>query len=71
MWSTSGHTVYRILHLQTTRSVAHQSEKRAAAAERTYLLEMDRLMTSIRSLEGRLLLLHPEGLTVRSSRISA
>ena len=42
---------------------------RAAAAERTYLLEMDRLMTSIRSLEGRLLLLHPEGLTVRSLQI--
>jgi hypothetical protein len=42
---------------------------RAAAAERTHLLEMDRLMTSIRSLEGRLLLLHPEGLTVRSSQM--
>src|SRR5687767_5208012 len=42
---------------------------RAAAAERTYLLKMDRLMTSIRSREGRLLLLHPEGLTVRSSQI--
>jgi hypothetical protein len=42
---------------------------RAAAAERTCLLEMDRLMTSIRSLEGRLLLLHPGGLTVRSSQM--
>jgi hypothetical protein len=35
---------------------------RASAEERSYLVEMDRLMTRIRGVEGRLLLLHPEGL---------
>src|SRR5215211_4781183 len=44
---------------------------RAAAEERSYLLQMDRLMTRIRGLEGRLLLLHPEGLTVPSSQTGA
>jgi hypothetical protein len=41
---------------------------RATAEERTYLVQMDHLMTRIRGLEGRLLLLHPEGLTVPSSQ---
>ena len=44
---------------------------RAAAEERTYLVHMDQLMTRIRGLEGRLLLLHPEGLTVPSSQSRA
>jgi hypothetical protein len=44
---------------------------RAAAEERRYLVQMDRLMTRIRGLEGRLLLLHPEGLTVPSSQTRA
>jgi hypothetical protein len=44
---------------------------RAAAEERRYLVQMDRLMTRIRGLEGRLLLLHPEGFTVRSSQTRA
>jgi len=44
---------------------------RAAAEERTYLVHMDRLMTRIRGVEGRLLLLHPEGLTVPSSQSRA
>jgi hypothetical protein len=44
---------------------------RAAADERTYLVQMDQLMTRIRGLEGRLLLLHPEGLTAPSSQSRA
>jgi hypothetical protein len=44
---------------------------RAAAEERTYLVQMDQLMTRIRALEGRLLLLHPEGLTVPSAQSRA
>jgi hypothetical protein len=44
---------------------------RAAAEERTYLVQMNQLMTRIRGLEGRLLLLHPEGLTLPSSQSSA
>jgi hypothetical protein len=39
---------------------------RATAEERDFLIKIDRLMTRIRGLEGRLLLLHPEGLTVPS-----
>ena len=44
---------------------------RSPAEERTYLVQMDQLMTRIRGLEGRLLLLHPEGLTVPSSQSRA
>jgi hypothetical protein len=44
-----------------------QQRAGASAEERSYLVEMDRLMTRIRGVEGRLLLLHPQGLRVPSA----
>jgi predicted nucleic acid-binding Zn-ribbon protein len=43
-----------------------EQARRASDEEHSLVIEMDRLMTRIRGLEGRLLLLHPEGLTLRS-----
>jgi hypothetical protein len=47
-------------------SPEREAAARAGDEEQSLIVAMDRLMTRIRGVEGRLLLLHPEGMTVRS-----